>query len=116
MYAPGQSLDPSRASALKSFYIVIMPLFYLSFFKNFKQKQISGKIWKDEDFKFCICEWIKEGGGGGWYFFIPYTAPTEMIIFYDCVEQYPFVAKGSYDSFYLTPSLLKALTLHVKLL
>ena len=47
----------------------------------------------------------KRGGGGGWYFLIPYTAPTDRIIFYDCVEQYPFVAKGSYDSFYLTPPL-----------
>ena len=48
----------------------------------------------------------KRGGGGGWYFLIPYTAPIDRIIFYDCVEQYPFVAKGSYDSFYLTPPLL----------
>ena len=40
------------------------------------------------------------------YFLIPYTAPTDRIIFYDCVEQYPFVAKASYDSFYLTPPLL----------
>ena len=48
----------------------------------------------------------REGGGGGLYFLIPYTAPTDRIIFYDCVEHYPYVAKDSYDSFYRTPSLL----------
>ena len=44
---------------------------------------------KIKKFIFCIYKWKKEGGGGGLYFLIPYTAPTDRITFYDCVEQYP---------------------------
>ena len=101
----GQPLTPPGL-LLESFYIMIVPLFYFSSFKNISKNKSVVKSGKVEKFKFCVCEWIKEGGGGGWYFLIPYTAPTDRIIFYDCVEQYPFVAKGSYDSFYLTPPLL----------